>query len=419
MAGYLLIWASTVQGKGGPEGYVRDTDFVSTLTGAQIIRDGNGQELYDPNMQRAAQNRVLSPYKTLTDNNILPYNHLPFEAILVAPLTETRYWFAFAAWTLAAGLAMGVAVGILDAALPVSRVAGWVLSLAACSYLPVIRSLMLGQNSAFVLMGLCATYLSLKRNREGWAGAAMLLVALKPQVLPVVLLVLVLGRHRRALAVFFSLFAALCVGAMFVLGPGWPVQYVALLLSVAGGQDSGAISPAIMHNWRGLATQLLGGWAPGLVTPVFLLLSAASVAMLAWAWVRSRRHATGHIEEADLFVQHYRPSTDLLWALAGIVAVLTSYHLNPHDLTLLIFPAWIIGAYAVSGVWGRAWSRLWYGMLWAGYLLAPLTLYSENSALAVVPSVLLMALAACLLALQLGVEGTPTEPNVGVSLSSG
>ena len=33
----------------------------------------------------------------------------------------------------------------------------------------------------------------------------------------------------------------------------------------------------------------------------------------------------------------YEPRNDLLWALTGVVAVLTSFHLNPHDLTLLYF----------------------------------------------------------------------------------
>jgi hypothetical protein len=37
-------------------------------------------------------------------------------------------------------------------------------------------------------------------------------------------------------------------------------------------------------------------------------------------------------------------------------------------------------------------------VLWVGYALAPLTLYSANAALAVVPTVLLLATAAILLA---------------------
>ena len=93
---------------------------------------------------------------------------------------------------------------------------------------------------------------------------------------------------------------------------------------------------------------------------------------------------------------------DLLWALAGVVAVVTSPHLNPHDLTLLIFPAWIVGTHIMSSGWPKWLSTLWLFVLWVGYALPPLTLYQDNTALAVIPSVGIMAASILLLAWQLG-----------------
>ena len=75
---------------------------------------------------------------------------------------------------------------------------------------------------------------------------------------------------------------------MAMLGPTWPLDYARLLLGVANWRDTGAIDPAIMHNWRGLLTNLLGGVAPALVTPLFILLSLASLALVWWVWDRSR-----------------------------------------------------------------------------------------------------------------------------------
>src|SRR5206468_3691427 len=95
----------------------------------------------------------------------------------------------------------------------------------------------------------------------------------------------------------------------------------------------------------------------------------------------------------------YEPRSDLLWALAGIAAVLTSLYANPQDLTLLIFPAWIIGAYATSRAWGKLPSVVWITLLWAGYALAPLALYtSANPTLSVVPGIAVMVLSMLLLA---------------------
>jgi hypothetical protein len=395
---YLLMWAGTVQQFGGPEGYVRRTDFISTLTGGLIIREGNGQSLYDLEAQRTAQNRVLAPYSQLDPGKVLPYNHIPFEAMLVSLMVDLPFPLVFALWTLTAGLAIGLALGMMDGALPVTRSTGWVMSLAACSYLPLIRSLMLGQNSPLVLMGLCATYVAIRWEQPGWAGASLLLVALKPQVLPIVILLLILQRQWKPILIFAILMAALSLMSAPVLGFEWPLQYVRLLLGVAGWSDPDAINPAIMHNWRGFSTNLFDGWLPGAVSPFYILMSLASVGLVVWVWLRSR-----HWQDSES-MQPQKPATDLIWALAGITAVLISPHLNPHDLTLLIFPAWIIGSYASSGVWSSSTSRMWFFILWAGYAIGPLILVNPQSA--VLPGVLLMVVASVLLARQIIIHQT-------------
>jgi hypothetical protein len=175
------------------------------------------------------------------------------------------------------------------------------------------------------------------------------------------------------------------------------MQYAQLLLGVAGWSDTAAINPAIMHNWRGFFENLLGSSAPGLVTPFFVLLSALSLGLVMWVGLTRGSPSKNP--------SSYQPSWDLLWALAGVVGVLTSLHLNPHDLTLLIFPAWIIGAYSTSGLWEHSISTVWLAILWVGYALAPLTLYADSPAIAVIPSVLLMALSAGLIAWRLSGVG--------------
>lgn len=254
---------------------------------------------------------------------------------------------------------------------------------------------MLGQNTPLVLLGLCSVYVTLKRGQPFWAGASLLLVSLKPQVLPVVLLLMLLQRHWTALLTFAALIMALTVAAMPALGASWPLDYVKLLVGVASWNDVGAIDPGIMHNWRGFFTNLFGGQLSGLVTPMFAIASIVSVGLLLWAWLRS------HEDVERVTAQTYTQSWDMMWALAGVVAVVTSLHLNPHDLALLIFPAWIIGAYAMSGEWRKSISRGWLVVLWTGYILPPLTLYQPNNALAVMPSVLVMVVAIGLLVWQL------------------
>jgi hypothetical protein len=316
------------------------------------------------------------------------------------------YTAIFTLWELLMLGLLAASIWTMQRVLPVHGAALFVTVLAAISYQPVARSFILGQNSPMVLLGICLVYAASRQKHDLLAGLALLLVAPKPQVLPVIGLVLLLQGRWRALLVFGGAMSALCVAAMPVLGADWPLQYVRLLVGVAGWQDTGAIDPGIMHNWRGFATHIFGGWAPGLVTPVFLLLTLLSVGLLVWLWLRTRRAGTAEANNTR------QASFDTLWAVAGIMCVLTSLHLNPHDLVLLIFPAWIVGAYALSGAFGGA-SRTWLGVLWLGYALIPLTFFLQDMPAVksggVVLSVLLMAVAALWLIRQ-QIDGTAKTP---------
>ena len=276
----------------------------------------NAAVLYDANAQRSTQSSLVAPYGPLT--GFIPFNYAPFEVILLSPLLNLPSWFVFALWTMTTGLAIGLAVGLLDGALPVSRPVGWAMSMAACSFLPVIRSLMLGQDIAFALLGLCGAFAALKRGFSGWAAVSLLLVAFRPPLLPIVILLLLLDGHFRTLAIFLGLLVALVVAAMAVLGPAWPLQYVSFLAQTGAGASGIAA-----HNWLGFTAQVFGGSKSGLGALAFAVLSLASVGVLVWAWLRS--HDTDvTVDNPDLF--DYEPASDLLWAAAGIVAVLTSLH---------------------------------------------------------------------------------------------
>lgn len=408
----ILDWVATsrLPGNHGVEGLVRHSDFLSNLTGALVIHEGNGQHLYDLGVQHIAQNKVLFPYFVLGSNEILPYNHLPFEALLTTPLVGLPAATIFGIWDLFTLVMLGLSLWVMQRALPVPRGAIFLVGLALVSYSPLIRSFVLGQNTPLVLLGLCLTYAAAKRKLDTATGAALLLVALKPQLLPIVGLALLLQGRWKALAAFVGMLAALCVAVMPILGPTWPLDYVKLLVGVASWQGSGgAIDPGIMHNWRGFATNLLGGLAPGLVTPLYLLLTLASAVFVAWLWLRARgsggNPATGQAEPSHR-------TYDLLWAVTGIVAVLTSLHLNPHDLSLLIFPAWIVSAYALSGGWSRQVALFWLAFMWFGYAMYTVTMPMADRIgnwASTIPSVLLMSAAAVLLArLAINRHGWPT-----------
>ncbi|HEY8599493.1 MAG TPA: glycosyltransferase family 87 protein [Thermomicrobiales bacterium] len=395
----LLMWYVPVQGRGGPDIYARGIDFAATLTGARVVRDGDGKDLYDLAVQRRAQARVLGDHITLRDGSVLPYLHPPFEALLVAPLLALSYGTLYLLWSGLILVAFGGSLTLLARTLPLRGGAAWLLPAALCSYQGLYQSLWLGQSSPLVLLGLTGAYVGLRRGRDGWAGVALALVAIKPQMLLVVGLVLLLMRRWRPLLVCGALLAAVSVAVMPVLGVFWPLRYARFLSGIAQWGDAFHEYPAIMHNWRGLTFNLFNDGAPWLVGPSVTVLTIMTFGGLGWAWWRAR---------GVLRAETWGVSADLLWALACLLAVLVAPHLYTHDLTTLALPAWIIVARLIVGARDRAAAVRWSALLWSVYLLGFLlpTVADRWPAAPVVPTVILFAVAAVLLIRQIdGVAG--------------
>ncbi len=327
----LAAWALLVDYMGGPLPYVLRSDFMPTISAAELIRAG--QDVYDPERQRISQDAVLGEHADVWEVDVLiPYNRTPFEALLIVPFTSLPYPVIYLGWTVVSVCAFALALALLYREMPAPR--GWLLALGVSAFYPVCRVLVMGQSSHLVLLGLCGTFVYLRRGREAPAGAALCLVALKPQTLPVLLVLLLLERRWRALASFAVLGSIATVAVMPVLGVDWPLRFLRFLLLAASWSESTVIDPAAMPSFRGLLTVALGAGSP-IVLPLLGILTFTSFGFLAWA----RR----------------RLSWDLTWALAGLVAVLTSFHLNVYDILLLTLPAWIIGVHALRGELPRVW----------------------------------------------------------------
>jgi len=377
-----LIWVRSVESRGGLERYARLIDFTATLTGAQLVRTGAGADLYDLAQQRMAQEQVLAPYVTLKSDTLLPYIHPPFEALIFAPLMPLPYATLYLLWSLLTVSAFGGSLLLLSKTVPIASSSRWLFLLAVGSFSPLHQAFWLGQSSPLVLLGLCGAYAANKRGRQGWAGVALTLLVLKPQILLVLgLLLLLLGRWR-TLAVCGGLIAGLGIAAMPVLGAAWPLHYARFLSGITNWQGNHNEYPAIMYNWRGLLTNLLGDSWPGPLALGVTVLTILSLGLLCSAWWWSR----GAGVEARAGWQ------DVLWSLACLIAVLIAPHLYIHDLVILILPAWLIVSKSVPILSRHIAARVWIFTLWCSYALAFSSLFRVEDAPAfpVVPSLLLL-----------------------------
>ena len=405
--GQGLLWYGSVRSRASLDAYASGIDFTATLTGAQIIRDGDGARLYDLDVQRTAQRGLLAPYSTNTANSdtVLPYIHPPFEALLTAPLMGLPPGTLYLLWIGVIGLAMVGSVVLLARTLPLGGDSRWLMLAAICAFAPLHQVLLLGQSSPLVLLGLCGAYAGIKRGRDGWAGVALALMVVKPQMLLVVGVVLLLQLRWRPLVVCGSIIAGLTIAAMPILGVLWPLRYAQFLAGI--GQWSGNHNeyPSIMHNWRGLIFHFAGGASASLAGFLIAALTAASLGVLLWVWWHRVAGQPG--------------VPDLPWALASLIAILAAPHLYIHDLTLLIFPVWIVVWWLQAHGWPRPLTQVWLAIIWGGFAFTQIFPFRSEDFLwlPTVPDTLLIVAAAALLTWQALRRPAETRPNTGPGTS--
>jgi hypothetical protein len=306
-----------------PSGRAERMDFRQLYAGGYLART-DPANLYDYGRQKEVQDAFVSQAP-----GVLPFIRPAYEAWLVAPLTHLSYRIAYFSF-LCINLLLLIACffvgrdifsrkGIIAQPRP---------GLQLFAFFPVTVAMLQGQDSILFLLGLCLVYRFLKSGRGFLAGAILGLLLLKPQVaIPLALLLIV--RYG------FSLFAGFAVGGSIVFAASvvlvtWQgflalVRVLVLTGSVSVSPDipagSFGVRPFIMPNIRGLLSGLADWFLPGKV--VFALTIVLSACLVLWA-MRILR-GTGFDFDAS-------------FSLSTTCAVLVSYYMHIHDLTVMQLP---------------------------------------------------------------------------------
>lgn len=291
------------------------SDFTITYSAGMLVREGDLAGPYDKGklagmMHRVAPDAAIDPR--------LPFSlplaaTLPFVALSVLPIDV-----AFRVWQLISAALLAAAVLLLQRALPLDRRAPVLAGLGLLAALPTWAALTEGQVSAALVLGAAMVIGGLRWDHPALAAGAGLLLAIKPQYLPPYLVVLYAGRRTRALA------AAASGAAVLLLSP------------LVGGGISGIF--AMIHNAlsanQAVPLHLDETWA-GVVAPALPAAATTGVAV--------GLYAMGLL--CLVLTAWRRPWSAVGFSgLAASLAVLLSPHALPHDLVLLLIPAWIAAA---------------------------------------------------------------------------
>ncbi len=288
------------------------SDFTINYSAGALVRQGHLAAPYDQAalgamMQRVAPDGAIDPR--------LPFS-LPLVAALpYAVLSLLPFELAFRLCQLLSAALLLLAVLLLQRAAPIGGKVTLGLGLVGVlAAVPTWGAFTEGQPTAWLLLGATMIVLALRSDSLGLAAGAGILLAVKPQYLPVYLTILFAARRWRSLG------AAATGGAIVLLSP---------LVGGAAGL-SAMVHNALSAN-QAVAIRLNESWI-GVIGPVLPTRVATMVAIALYLAVLL---ALGRLAWRRL------PSLIGFATLAGALAVLASPHALPHDLLILAVPAWL------------------------------------------------------------------------------
>jgi len=295
-------------------------DFIIFYTGAQILRDGLGPDLYNLSVQRKYQ----SKFDVAIRSGPLPYNHPPFELLWHIPLTYLPYVKAYLAWSgvnlfflLLLYLGLGRSEDRNFTVMSVFMFSG---------FYPVTVALLHGQDSILLCVLMGASFWMLRRGKNALAGILVALALIKPQfALPVVAVGLAPSRMSAAKS-FVIAALALMVISLTMIGYEGAAKYLELIATI--DRLNYTIAPQNMANLRGLIYSALNHDYPQFIFPAVALLTLGIYGFLALLWAKASRDSNDTL--------------DLRFALTITLIVLASYHCYIHDLSLMLLPAMLI-----------------------------------------------------------------------------
>ena len=308
-------------------GSLQGTDFPDFYTAARMVSAGQGHQLYDADLQRQYQGHYSGRVGTL-------YIHPPFEVLiylLVAFLPLRQAYFLWSLLSLTF-LAAATRQFVEEASFPWD----WEIQFAASLiFVPVLLCLQQGQDSLLLLLLVVLGFVALRTERAFAAGCWLGLGLFKFQIVLPIMLVLLLATHkrtRRGLAKGFGVVGLALAGiSAAICGISVFVDYPRFLLHLQA-QPFAGIKEAAMANLRGLDYLIFRGhYKPWAIAALLLCcLAALFVSLRAWRQARSVAPGAGSRCSKTEF--------DSAFANTVLFALLVSYHLNPHDLSLLLLP---------------------------------------------------------------------------------
>jgi hypothetical protein len=282
--------------------YAVRNDFRLAYGAALVgIRNGYGH-LYDLGAQKAAIESLGAGF------NPQPFISPPLLAWLATPLLVLPFSVALVVWTVLLLAALVWTWYLLAPGAGLTKAAHLALLLGV---FPVAFGVMVGQPGALVAAAVATAWWLMRREHAVWAGLALSLVLLKPQMAFLVPICLLASGHARTFGAWLAASLVLGLIALALLGPDGVARYRDVLAQTQ--------TPA----WDITRRYSISG-------PIGLgpLLNVTQVVVVAIAVVAAWRH------------RHQGPEIPIAAGIVG--SLLATPYLGFQDFLMLVLAGWLV-----------------------------------------------------------------------------
>jgi Glycosyltransferase family 87 len=297
------------------------SDFRIFMTGVEMVRSGEGRQLYSFDAQQRTQLRL---YPETRKSGLLPFNHLAYELLYYWPISQLSYRASITAWAV-----INTAIVFLIAWLmaPYTRSlrqrTGIPIAFLLLAFYPVVFTLGEGQDSLIFLLLLTASLRAMDGERPFLSGFVLALACFKLHLaLLLAFFVFFLRGKWRGLAGFTVGGTLVGTISLAMVGPRIFSDYPAMLRN-QGVMTPWGFAPWYMPNLRGILQWGLARWLDyGAILPIIFIASLVVGVLATWITLRTQAE-----QEAGL-----------VYSTAILTTALISYHFHMQDLSIAALP---------------------------------------------------------------------------------
>jgi hypothetical protein len=214
---YAVLWVRMIASPAERTG----ADFIGFFTAARIFQQDGADHVYDPAYQQAIEQKEVG--FELVPGQVLLFNHMPYLLPILSLVVDANYVNSFVRWVILLLVFLFIDAVILARLLPAQTFRRRDILIAAAGMLlffPTFTSILNGQDTVFLLLGMSLWTYGLLRNRDMMAGLGLSLVTIRPQLALILAIPLLFSKQRRWVWWWFLL-GAFLLGILCLMVLGW------------------------------------------------------------------------------------------------------------------------------------------------------------------------------------------------------